>query len=252
MSSNTNRSNTTNKTRRRLTLIPVIAGFIILPLLCFSCIKLLTHLSPETLILYDAITMKTGAKKEDQASTDYLVRQTRHKVQKQLLFTENEQRMELQLSANDTQMIYDHSSNQTKIVEQMNGIVCTMQEELYYILPDGREACFFNEETLLIRNEDVKNPTSYVSKATKGIVPMQIIRHMVADKGFYDYKSDLFFAENVKIERFTASSHELTPSLNPKKKLMNGIADSIEFSLDGKKLNFKANKLKATLNASSK
>ena len=245
---NKNCSNTTNKTCKRLTLMPVIAGFIILPLLCFGCFKLLTNLSPETLILYDELMMKTGAKKEDKTSSDYLVRQTRQQVQKQLLFTENEQRMELQLLADNTQMIYDHSSDQTKIVEQMNGIVCTMQEELYYILPDGREACFFDEGTLLIRNEDAKNPASYVSQATKGIVPMQIIRHMVADKGFYDYKNDLFFAENVKIDCFTALSHELTLSLIPKKKLMNGVADSVEFSLDGKKLNFKANKLKATLN----
>lgn len=248
-----NYSNPTNKTwPRRLTLMPVITGFIILPLLSFGCFKLLTNLSPETLILYDELMMKTGAKNEDKASSDYLVRQTRLKVQKQLLFTENEQRMELQLLADNTQMIYDHSSDQTKIVEEMNGIVCTMQEELYYILPDGREACFFNKETLLIRNQDAKNPASYLPRVTKGIIPMQIIRHMVADKGFYDYKNDLFFAENVKIERFTATGHELTPSLLPKKKLMNGVADSIEFSLDGKKLNFHANKLKATLNASSK
>jgi hypothetical protein len=238
-----------NKISRRLTILPIIGGLIILPLSIFALFTLVTSLSPETYAFYNDLMVSAGIKKSDIKTSPYQVKQQRTRVQKDILFAENESRLQLRLLADDSQMVLDHNDGQTAVIEQMNKVVCYMQEELYFVLPNGDEALFSKNQELRLRNQDPAKPESYVSKDTQGLKPMQIIRFMKADKGTYYYKSDLFYAESVKIERFIMNGHEFNGLSKDKKKIMDGIADSVEFSLDGKNINFKAGKLKASFYA---
>lgn len=235
-----------NQLSGRLIRAPFIAGFLLLPFMLFGLFKFVTALNPETYAIYYELMVNAGVKKSDIKAAPYQVKQHRTKVQKDLLFTENENRMQLRLIADNSQMVLDHHDQATEIVEHMNQVVCHMQEELYYILPNGDEAIFSKNGKLILRNHDPKNAQSDISKDTPGIKPMQIVRLLEADVGTYYYKSDLFHAKNVKIQRFIMNGHEFTTSLPQTKKIMSGLADSAEFSLDGKNMNFKANKLKAT------
>lgn len=235
-----------NQLSGRLIRAPFIAGFLLLPCVLFGLFKFVTALNPETYATYNELMVNAGVKKSDVKAAPYQVKQQRTKVQKDLLFTENENRMQLRLIAESSQMVLDHHDQSTEIVEHMNQVVCHMQEELYYTLPNGDEAIISKDNKLILRNHDPKDAKSHVSKDTPGLKPMQIVRVLEADVGAYYYKSDLFHAENVKIQRFIMDGHEFTTGLTQTKKIMNGIADSAQFSLDGKNMNFKANKLKAT------
>jgi|GEM_PF-1947137 len=232
---------------KRLVRVPFLLSFILLPSLIFGLYKFVTTLNPKQQATYEELMVSSGIKKSDLKADPYQVKQNRSQVQKDILFTENESRMQLRLTADDSKMVLDHREDQTEIVEHMNKVVCHMQEELYFILPNGDEAVFFKTGELVLRNQDPTNKASYISKDLEGLKPMQIVRLLIADEGTYHYKSDLFYAENVKLQRFIMEGHAFKNELPKEKMIMSGIADTVEFSLDGKNMNFKANKLKATL-----
>ena len=240
-----------HKLSKRLIRVPVIAGFILLPTLIFGLYKFVTTLNPEHQAIYQELMVSSGIKKSDIKSSPYQVKQLRNQVQKDILFSENESRMQLRLIADDSKMVLDHNDNQTEIVEHMNNVVVSMQEELYFVLPNGDEAVFSKNGELILRNRDPKIKSSYVSKNHPKIKAMQIVRLLEADRGTYHYKSELFHAENVNIQRFVMEGHAFIKDLPKEKMIMSGIADSVEFSLDGKNMNFKANKLKAKFYGSS-
>jgi hypothetical protein len=241
-----NKNRLINKISRRLTILPVFGGLFLLPLAIFLLFTFVTSLGPETIEFYNQLMVSAGIKKSEVKVSPYQVKQQRKQVQKDILFAKDNSRLQLRLLADNSQMVLDHNEGETAVIEQMNQVTCFMQEEIYYILPNGDEAIISGKDDLLLKNHDPANLTSYISKNTPGLKPMQIMRRMVADKGTYYFKSDLFYAENVKIERFIMSGHEFTGLSTFKNKIMEGIADSVEFRLDAKNINFKANRLKAS------
>lgn len=219
--------NPTIRFSKRLKFLPMIAGFIVLPCLILGVFVWLTEVDEESYQTYHDLMVNAGVKKEDLKATPYIIKQKRFNVQKDILFMEDEKRMQLKLNANEAELVFDHHDDQTDMVEQMRGVTCEMQEELFYQLPNGQRA--------------TDDPSQ------KNLKPMQTVRSMKASHGTYTYESDRFRANNVEIEKFTTPGHTLNSPLFDKKKLMSGLADLAEFSLDGKRIQFQANQLKATL-----
>lgn len=214
-------------------LFPVIAG---------SVAWTLTRVSPTEVAAYHKLTTKDGKTQ----TTPYSSKQQRLKVQKDVLFAQGQDRLQLRLNAEDSQLVLDHDKD-TEIIEHMNGVTCMMQEQVYWVLPDGREATLQSNGKLLIRNADPEEEISWLPKEAKGLKPMQVIRYLEADTASNHYKKDLFVAENVRISSYAVPGHHLVDKIDTKKPLMKGTAQAVEFSLSGRDLNFKAHQLKATL-----
>ncbi len=178
----------------------------------------------------------------------YTARQERLGIQKDMFFQKGNDRLQIRLKAEKAYLVLDHQDTHTHIVERMHHVKCCMQEELYYVLPDGREALQQPNGQLLIRSADDKDQASWVSKNTPGIQLREIIRYIEADEAEYHYKDDRFVANGVKITHFSMPGHQLQDINEQAKILMKGTAMKVEFTLKEKDrdLNFKAEHLKAT------
>lgn len=155
-------------------------------------------------------------------------------------------RLRLCILADDAQMVVDHLNEESQVIEHMQGVTCYMQEELYYLLPDGREASLQVNGKLLIKKADPQQASSWLA-VSKEMKPMQLIRVMEADHASYYYKTDQFVADKVKIARYAISGHDLPKTLKKEKILMKGNAAKVQFFLNGKDLNFQATQLKASI-----
>lgn len=176
--------------------------------------------------------------------TAYQANQDKVQLQKDIVFTHKEQPLHLKLCAKSSRLIYERYHDRNEVVEKMNGVTCLMQEELYYIMPDGREVVIREGGKLRLRHADPSDAASWISPDTPDLLPMQMLRYLEADKAVYHYKDDLFAAEEVSFFRYTAPGHQIVDGLTHDRLLMEGIADKIEFSLSSH-LNFKAHGLQA-------
>lgn len=127
-----------------------------------------------------------------------------------------------------------------EMVEHMHHVTCYMQEEQYYLLPDGREAVRHHDGTLMTKG---MNGSKLVENTQ--MIPMQIVRYLWAEDASYYYKKDRFIAKNVTLARFVAPGHALVQSIDTSDPLFFGTAQSVEFSLFKQDPRFIANKLKA-------
>ena len=160
------------------------------------------------------------------SKTAYTAAQIRHDVRKDLFFLEGEVYHELRLICSSSVMrLHRGSDGKSQLIEDMGGVECLMQEELYYVDSNGKRSA---------------TPCELA-------VPMQVIRRCTADCAQYSYQTELCIAQEVEIFRYLCHGHSLNEvkieSLIP---VMTGKSASIEFSLAGSELNFKAKQLKGT------
>ena len=151
---------------------------------------------------YRMLVENAGSAK-DLASVPYTAKQHRSGIQKDILFNDKSDRLQVRLLCQDSVLVLDHHGRTTEIIEHMTDVKCYMQEELYYLLPDGREAKKQLNGRLLFNREDPTKESSWLSADASGLKPMQIIRYFEADTGAFYYKSDRFAADNAKIVRFS-------------------------------------------------
>ena len=196
---------------------------------------------------YRQLMSRAENSRKESKTTPYNAKQERNGILKQVFFMEGPNRQQLRLFATDAQLVFDHRSNdQTEIVENMKNVKCLMQEELFYQLPDGREAVAQADGRLLIKHADPKEADSWLSKDAPGLKPMQIVRYMEADRASYFYSTDKFVANQVNLSRHILPGHQMVLTIDKKSKpMMNGIAETVEFSMSGQ-LNFKATNMKAS------
>ena len=146
-------------------------------------------------------------------TTPYTAQQHRKGVQKELFYTRNGQRLQLRLTSKEAIMVLEHQPEGNFLIEKMNDVKCWMQEELS--VSEGR--------------------------------PYQVLRYLEADTATYSYKNDEVVASDVKIYRYTLPGHELPKHFGGVKPSMKGHAEAVQFSMAGKEVQFKAQKLKASL-----
>lgn len=132
----------------------------------------------------------------------YTAQQQRKGVQKDILFSQGADRLQIQLSSSDSVLVLDRQENKMEIVEKMQNVRCVMQEELYYSPPD--------------------------------LKPMQHLRCIEADHATYHYKNDHIMAEDVTISRYSVPGHTLVTSFDGLKPEMRGKAKNVEYALKGK------------------
>lgn len=229
----------------------VVVNLIALGAVLLFCVFSIISPSAKQEEAYRQLMSRAENSRKESKTTPYNAKQERTGILKQVFFMEGANRQQLKLFATEAQLVFDHRSNeQTEIVENMKNVKCLMQEELFYQLPDGREAVAQLDGRLLIKHEDPKDPESWLAKDTPGLKPMQIVRYMEADKASYFYSNDKFVANQVNLSRHVLPGHQMVATIDKKMKpMMSGVAESVEFSMSGQ-LNFKATNMKASFRGS--
>ncbi len=110
------------------------------------------------------------------------------------------------------------------------------------MLPDGNEVVRDAAGEFVFRNSNLP-----ISRDADNLIPMQILRYMEAETASYFYETDTLIAEQVNISRFAVPGHEIEGSFDNVIPLMTGIAESVEFKLDGNDPEFQASQFKAIL-----
>lgn len=220
-----------------LALIATVAG----------CYFLLFSNNEEDEQAYWALMEESDPSKSNASSTPYTATQERHNLHKHMWMNSSGENLQLSVRSENAELVLDRNDESTDVIEHMHKVQCYMQEELYYVLPDGSEAVRQKNGELVLRKENTNEVEIRTVLDNVIAMPMQIVRYMEADAASYYYKNDQLVAEQVTISRFALPGHELKESLENITPLMAGIAQSIEFTIDGNDPKFKAHQFKAIL-----
>lgn len=176
------------------------------------CLKSVAWVTSDDMKHYQEISKKT---KEIASSKTYnAAHQKRQRVRKDI-WTAQEDRIPLHTridSAASTLTLLPSESN-VDIIENLEGVVCWMQDRLY---------------------ADEK-------------IPMQQMRYFEAAKGTYQHATQRFVANTVGMSIFKMEGQHLNFNLDPKAAFLQGIARDVSFSVSGKTPQFQAHRFQATL-----
>ncbi len=173
-------------------------------------------------------------------------RQQREGVEKNIWFSEENDRLHLRLISESSELLFSSYGRQQELLEHLDGVQITMQEALYWLTPDGKKASRQPDGRILVEGADPNLPSSWYKEDDPALVPMQRIRYLEADRGVQNYTDNLFTAEQVTLSRYLTTGHTLTDDLQAGQVLMKGLARSIDFSLGGGSIQFRAHQFKAT------
>jgi hypothetical protein len=183
---------------------------------------------------------------EEETEAERVAKQQRGAVHKEIWFVEHGNRLYSSLRSAHSELIIADNGVEREMVENLSGVSSYMQEELFYKLPDGREAVPQENGMLLLRRADPGLSASWIDQRTPGLKPMQVIRFLQAEHGTYHYTSNRFVAQEVNVLSFLADGHELVENVADHKLIMKGIAKTVILRFSGKNINFEAQHLKAT------
>lgn len=222
----------------------VVFLFFVLSFVTFMTVRLL-RIGAEDYQKYEKLIKSSESEEEKLEGKEYTARQQRGRVQKEIRFMTDNNRLHHSLRSRQSELVFSVQGEHSEMVENMSGVSCFLQEEVFYRLPDGREALLQGDGRLLLRHADPQESFSWISLQDPGIKPMQKLRFLEADKAVYYYKTNSFVAKEVKLQRFVVEGHELLQNIEGFEPTMKGVAQAVEFTLAGKDLNFRAHHLKA-------
>ena len=209
----------------------------------------LVYVNEEAVQAYDQLMQLTHAPQKDRES--YQATQARQNVIKTILLADGQERLHLQIKAKTAQLLVDKQEGHIDWLERMQNVDCIIQEELFYILADGKEATRRENGNLTLRGADQNNPSSWIHEEGTNLIPMQIIRWVQAEKAFYSYFTNRLTAEKVNFFRYRLPGHLLIFPSSKDQALVAGTANSASFSL-AKEINFQADQMKASFFSAGK
>jgi hypothetical protein len=140
--------------------------------------------------------------------------QVREEVRKDLYVAQSDasSRLHYQIKSKKSLLTLVPSGRHFDITENLEGVVCAMQDKLY----------------------------------ASGQAPMQQMRYFEADHGVYRYTSQQLVAQDVSLSLFRIPGHELPPAIDPRLAFLKGIAQDVSFSIAGNTPQFQAKHFKAS------
>ncbi len=169
------------------------------------------HVSDQDVEIYRQLLASSSPTEKPMISYS---EQLREGVCKEIWYQEGDTPLYYRIESDDSELFFFHQNGQIEVVEQLSGVHCIMQEKLY-----------FEKEQ-----------------------PMQLIRYMKAENATYNYNTQLFVAEDAHIWRFRIEGHEPVQSIVGLSPLMEGEAETVEFTIKGKQLDFSAHRFRAKVN----
>lgn len=158
----------------------------------------------------------------------------------------------MRLLCKSSELFFFEQQGRIELVEQMDGVRCLVQEELFYLLPNGKEAVVKEGNKLLIRHRDPRLTSSWVDPELPGLIPMQHLCYFEAKRGEFHYETNAFTGEEIHLWRYRAPGHDPTRALLDKEALFTATSKSIECSLAERSPQLTAYQLQATLLAPPK
>jgi len=228
------------KIRIFLTIVVLIASAILLVTRMF-------HFTEVDKKIYKKLIESSQPDKAIQQA-DHESKQYRETIQKDMWFSGKVSRLHFMLKSKDSELRFFHHDEHTDIIENMHDVICLIQEELYYALPDGREVVKNEDGTLTLRDGNPDDPESLIDAHTTGLEPMQRVRYLESDNATFYYKNNTLIANHVTFSLFNTPGHRIEDISDTERTiLMKGVAKSIEFFLGSDNINFHADHLKAEL-----
>lgn len=173
------------------------------------------------------------------------VKQQRVNTRKDFLLGDRESKPKFKITSEGSEIVFDNQDEQTEIKELMSHVTCLMQDELFYVLPDGREVKKSDNGRYILRDIPIGTVDPYVEVDESQLLPMQTVRYILADKASYHYKSDRFEGHRVDLLQMILPTHGLNGDLAGGKITMRGTADKVQFKLFSGTPQFRAERLKA-------
>ena len=175
--------------------------------------------------------------------TKTVAEQKRSGVCKEIFYIQNLSRLCLKVNASSSILELNQNGSETEIIEKLDNVVGMLQEELFYRLPDGREAILQENGRLLIKNNSSKH--EFVDYPLSSTQAMQSIRCFEADSALYSYKDNRLLATQVKVSRYIIPGHTFKEPLQDYKPQMIGYAKEAHLTFEEGIPHFKASQLKA-------
>lgn len=141
------------------------------------------------------MSFSDAAKQEPQNHS--LAKQTRHNVQKQFIFNQNEHRLQWRIGSTSSDISLEHKGKSVEFVECLQNMTCMMQEKIIS-LNEGRLS--------------------------------QLVRCIEAKEAFYHYKHNQLEAEEVTLTRYRLPGDHWVQSLDACQPFMKGQAQSIQLT----------------------
>lgn len=195
---------------RRATLYSLLSLF----LLGFLWVALFVRVRPCDLEAYKRLQMQDKILSSQGLLTETY--QRRKDVKKDIFFSqEDNSRLHYRIHSRASLLTAQPRAKEKKIDlnEKLEDIHCSMQDKLYL----------------------------------NGQTPMQQVRVLAADEGFYSYSSQKFQAESVALSLFRIAGQTLPQEIKAIP-FLKGDAEDVSFSVSGKSPNFQAHHFKARLN----
>ncbi len=169
-------------------------GIALLCLFVIIIVKMTIHRTPEDHQQYLSLMAEADPSLgENNTLVPYSATQNREGIRKDYYFSQGQQRLHLRMLSNNATLMMHHENSESSLIENMQGVKCHVQEELYYLLPDSREAVKSAEGQLILKQADKSVEISPEEAATA--MPMQRIRYFEAENASYHYKTDKFYAK---------------------------------------------------------
>ncbi len=200
----------------------------------------LKSIDPQDILDYKEIISGTNFEK----AISYTAKQQRLKVNKEIFFLKNFDRLQIKLMADEAFLVLEHEQGKTALIEQMINVICLMQVEKYYLSSNGEELVKDGNGEFFLRNNK-ESKQSYLVQDQSALTPMQLIRSLKAENADYNYKTSQLQAHNVKIHSYTTPGHHLINTPETVSYMMNGTARKIDVIL-GADFNFKATQFQAS------
>lgn len=158
----------------------------------------------------------------------YRASQQRKGVKKEFWHIKNDQRLEAIMNCSETELVYEKEGNEQVVVENMKNVRCLLQEELFYLAPNGEKI-----------SQSPDDPVGYT--------PQQTVRYVEAETAKYHYTTEILDAAKVKMQLYTFPGHELPRSVVGAAPTMSGNATMVMISIVEKGVKFKADKFKGSM-----
>lgn len=168
---------------------------------------------------------------------------TRNSVTKDI-WLEKENSLQICIKSNISELFFYPEGKNFVVKEEMQGVCCIAQEELFYVLEDGREVVKTEEGVLRLRQSNHALSLDALDVST--LQPMQLIRYIQAKQASYDYQSGLLTAHQATLYQYKVPGHTLPDSIQGAQTLMLGEAEIVAMTLNKQRLDFKAHSFKAT------
>jgi hypothetical protein len=141
-------------------------------------------------------------RREQKKELRELTQQTRWGVTKEIFVADGPLYRVVNLQAARSEIHVAAKRPHMRVVEHFYDAKVYVQQELFYVTPDGTEVVYDAAGKLIARSKKPKeiDPSK--------LMPKQRFRYFIAKQAMFDFHTDQLFAEDVQFWAYTADGHE--------------------------------------------